>query len=568
MAKSAHRCGKCGRCGFCSPRMIRLADDLVDSNAANDARAERALEVKENVYLEKLARALIEQNIRPEILREDVTFDLTRWLRDMLVGPALPLNKEKNFVEDALQSTDFCSDAEIFVETLPGCHEGMIERNRADAKKKSVFPDPDSPLRVREDVLRNRCIAMVNHFANKKGVTDELLKKTAADDFFNFYRETIMEELPPTFNSYTGVISCMGDRKFLKQSEDIVLYGLGITKDQPEALIKLKKAHPPLHTLITFVLIMLLCLWHIPSLESIDEHATIETFTSPIFKEGPLCLPPFVLGVIRLSFVFTCIAVTKAKIEQGCEFKVVRLPGSKLRGGLIQMKGWKTQGFYTSWAWNLLGASFLLSGLIPMMVVYGQEGILHNNRWILRSALITFEVAAPSAFLTSFVVTYALWPKAYKDHGSSGTVGFKGWIGLLQHCGNSFFVLLEVCLLGGLPVMFSHAAFAPIFAGIYQIFLWVMANHWSPKHGPVYPYFFMDTTLGARTTVFMCLLLVVIGLFFASFALLDMGIVIIEESGHGALPNVLCVLLMSYLLMKFKDLEMYSLQARRTKFRF
>lgn len=535
--------------------MIRLPDEVATTNSSpnTDARAKLALKVKENVNLEKLARSLIEQKIRPEVLREDVITDLTIWLRDMLVGPALPLNKEKNFLEDILKSTEFVADVEIFVETLPGCYKGLIERNRADETKKELYPDIDSRLRVREEVLRNRCVAMVNFFANKKNITDETLNKKAADDFFSFYRETIMEKLPPSYNSYTGVMACMGDMKFLKQSEDIVLFGLGITKEMPEVMMVLKNAPPPFHTVVVFVFVMALCLWTLPSLSSIDEHATIETFTTPIFKDGPFSLPPVVLGIIRLLFALICIVTTKAKICNGSDIKIVRLPGSKLRGGYVKMYGWRTQGFYTSWAWNLLGISFFLGGMIPMLVVYGREDILYNNPWILRTALISFEIAAPSALLTSFIVTYALWPKAYKDHGASGTIGFKGWIGLLQHDGNSAMVLLEVTLMGGLPVMLSHAAFAPLFAGLYQAFLWFMVNRWAPGHGPVFPYFFMDTTLGARTTYFMVILLSVIGFFFALFALLDMGMVMIEQSDHGAIPNVCGVIFMSYMLMKFKD---------------
>lgn len=200
-----------------------------------------------------------------------------------------------------------------------------------------------------------------------------------------------------------------------------------------------------------------------------------------------------------------------------------------------------------------LGYLFFLGGLIPILAINGREDILRDNPWILRAALVSFEIAAPSAFLTSFIVTYALWPKAFKDHGPSGTLGFKGWVALFQHNLNAFMVLLEVSLMGGVPVMLPHAAFAPIFAGVYQLFLWVIANQWAPKHGPVYPYFFMDTTLGKRTTIFMMVLLAVLGLFFVLFALLDMGIEIIEQSDHGAIPNVLCAIFMSYLLMKFKD---------------
>lgn len=478
--------------------------------------------------------------------------DLSKWLRGMLVGPALPLNKETNFVEDVLKSTEMVADAEIYVETLPGCYEGLIERNRNDESKRNVYPDPDARLRVREDVLRNKCAAMVNHFADKKSVTDPGLKGRATDDFYDFYLEAITVRHPPSYNSYTGMMAMMNPA-FLKRTEDIVMYGLGLTSEMPEERATLKSAPPPFHTVVVYVLAMSLCVWALPSMESIDEHATIETFTTSVFGGGPLSFPPIVLGVVRLFFAFTCMVTTVAKIRKGCEFKVVRLPGSKLRGGHVQMHAWKTQGFYTSWAWNLLGLSFLLGGTVPLLAAAGREDVLQHHPWILRAALISFEVAAPSAFLTSFIVAYALWPQAYRSHGPEGTAGFKGWINLLQHDGNSAMVLAEVCLMGGLPVRLGHAAFAPLFAGAYQAFLWFMLHRWSPGHGPVVPYFFMDTTLGARTTVFMVVLLAVIGLFFALFAVLDMGMAMIEHGDHGVVPNIFCVVIMSYLLMKFKD---------------
>ena len=318
-------------------------------------------------------------------------------------------------------------------------------------------------------------------------------------------------------------------------------------------MASLKSAPPPVHTLVVFAFAMSACLWTLPSLQSIDEYATIETFTTSIFKEGPFALPPLVQGVVRLLFALIVIITTRAKYIDGTQFKVVRLPGSKLRGGIIATKGWRSQAFYTSWAWNLLGLSFFLGGIIPLLVEYGREDLLNNNPLILRAALVSFEIAAPSAFLTSFIVTHALWPQAFKEHGASGTVNFKNWVALLQHTSNSAMVLLEVCLMGGLPVLLPHAAFAPLFGGVYQLFLWVIANKWSPSIGPVYPYFFMDTTLGSRTTAFMVVLLTIIGLFFALFALLDMGIVMIEEGGHGSFPNICCVIVMSYMLMKFKD---------------
>ena len=114
-------------------------------------------------------------------------------------------------------------------------------------------------------------------------------------------------------------------------------------------------------------------------------------------------------------------------------------------------------------------------------------------------------------------------------------------------------VLLELCLMGGLPVKLSHASFAPVYAGCYQIFMWCMAPYWVPDHGPVFLYFFVDTTLGKKTTYFMMGLLSVIFVSFLFFAFLEMGVSIIERGGHGVAPNLSVVFLISSLLMKHND---------------
>ena len=43
-------------------------------------------------------------------------------------------------MEDVLKSVEFVADAEIFVETLPGCYKALIERNRTDETKKNIYP--------------------------------------------------------------------------------------------------------------------------------------------------------------------------------------------------------------------------------------------------------------------------------------------------------------------------------------------------------------------------------------------------------------------------------------------
>jgi len=528
----------------CSPRVVNV-----------DTTDKRQL-VKEGVELQRLAREMVEQKIRPDMLRDDVVEDLADWLKDMLNGPALPLNKTENFMEDILSDVEFVSDAEIYVESHPGCPAGIFERNRNDEMKKKFYPTSiKSELRVNEEVLKWRCQSMVMEFCKRRGgVTDATLHQKATDEFYNFYLETILTRRPKSYNSCTGIGAIMGDMRFMKRSEDIVLYNLGLIKELPQEAGAVTSAPPPIHTVIVFVMAMSLCVWALPTVENLDGYATIENFTTSIFKEGLLHLSPLVLGVIRMMFAIICLIITVMKMNRSINFKLTYLSGSKLRKGSVELRGMRTQGFFTSWAWNLLGFYFFLSGMIPLLVVYGREDVLHAYPWIVRGALIAFEIAAPCAILTSFLVTYALWPKSYKEHGASGTIGFKSVVNQFQHNANSFMVLAEVCLLGGVPVKISHAALAPVFAGCYQLFLWCMTNYWVPKHGPLFLYFFMDTTLpGKKATIFMVALLVVMLVFFSAFALLEMVVSKIEEGNHGALPNVAFVFLLSSGLMKFND---------------
>ena len=480
-------------------------------------------------------------------------------------GPARPYNKTKHFQRDILNDADFISDAEIYVESLPGCHVSLVERNRMDETKRRRYPSPTDELRVSDDILRTRCGVMVADFAKRMKVTDETLQKNAMEEFYVYYKRTVLER--PGYNSYTGLSAVFGDEAFMKRSEEIVMFALGLSDelkeeqkereqqkcDDMEGGIVGKNAPPPLHTLIVFTIVMIGCLYLMPSLETVDEYATIETFTSCIFQEGIFHFTPLALGIIRMSFAFICLIVTHAKWRRGVDLKLTYLPASKLRRGRIQMSGWRTQGFFTAWSWNLLGISFFFGGLIPLLVEYERQHILAQYPWILRTALVSFEIAAPCALFISFIVTYSLWPTAYKTHGPDGTAGLKSWVSLFQHNINTFMVLLELCLMGGLPVKLSHASFAPIYAGCYQIFMWIMAPYWVADHGPIFLYFFVDTTLGKKTTYFMMGLLSVIFVSFLFFAFLEMGVSVVEHSGHGVVPNLGIVFLISSLLMKFSD---------------
>merc|ERR1711862_296038 len=132
--------------------------------------------------------------------------------------------------------------------------------------------------------------------------------------------------------------------------------------------------------------------------------------------------------------------------------------------------------------------------------------------WISRFALITFEIAAPCALLTSFVVTYALWPRTYKIGGSERTHRFKDPSVLMKHNFNVIMVFIEVSgvLGGGINVKLSHIALAPLFGICYVLFSWSMANFWDPSKGPCFLYFFLDTTLGYFTSLALIALLAIL----------------------------------------------------------
>jgi len=286
---------------------------------------------------------------------------------------------------------------------------------------------------------------------------------------------------------------------------------------------KLKSALPPKHAAFAIGALAALCQLFLPTLEEIDEVATVETFTHSIF---PNLLTPTAIGWIRIVFAGIIFATEFVHIKNGSAgIRPTYLPNSKLTTTELDWTGrnrFKVLGFFTQWSWLLLGYSFLASGTIALLASYldRNDTMEHSKSMLLRSALLTFEVSAPTSFLVAAAVTYALWPVALKAKGPAGTVGFKRVTSLMQHNANVLFVLCEVCLLGGLPVKMSHAAVGQIYGMIYIVFSWFMMTRWKPSHGPVALYFFVDTTLGAKTTIMLMVLAFVLllsHLFFASF---------------------------------------------------
>jgi hypothetical protein len=275
----------------------------------------------------------------------------------------------------------------------------------------------------------------------------------------------------------------------------------------------LTSAPPPSHTVAVFVLILSLFVAHLPSWENIDEIAVVETFTHVVF--------PHVIDVYTLLYVRLAIALVIAFVslylvfllDGGWEQTTSYLPGSKLIMTPNRLSGLQTMFPFTSWAWNLLGLSFGLNTYIGFAATAGYS----VSPWLLRSAVILWEISAPFTLLVAAVVRYAIWPGVLRANGQ--TKELKSWRNKLMHNGNVLFAVLEVAVLGGLPLRWSHFTLAPIVGCVYVVFSWCMVTSWNtPDHGPQFIYFFFDTTLPGNTPTFVLLVLaLVMTIFYAIF---------------------------------------------------
>lgn len=234
----------------------------------------------------------------------------------------------------------------------------------------------------------------------------------------------------------------------------------------------------------------------------------------------------------------------------GSPVKNAYLPNSKLiPNEKMDLKGLRALGSYTWWSFVLLGLSFLGSSCITFLFYANMESYIHP--WLLRFSFLSFEVSAPNAFLVSSAVRYALWPTFLKKHGPTGTLGFKSFHGLVTHNLNVIFVMVEVCLLGGLPVLIEHMTIAPWLGILYVLFSWFMMTRWTPDRNPTTLYFFLDPTLGPKTSLALLALIMVLITFYILFSLLDKFL--LSLMGAAILPRLLACIGISSCVCRFRD---------------
>jgi hypothetical protein len=200
---------------------------------------------------------------------------------------------------------------------------------------------------------------------------------------------------------------------------------------------------------------------------------------------------------------------------------------------------------FTCLSWVLLTISFFLNGSIVLLVHY--RFVQSVDRWVLMVAIIIFEIAAPISMLVSAVVRYVLWPKALRGKGSHM---LKSWDTLVQHNANIVLSLVEIGLLGGLPIRLDDWIAAPAFGICYIIFSWFMIHRLVPSGEPQVLYFFLDPTLGLKSTIALACLLIVLLLFYLIFSLIDD---IMIHLGGGIIIHSIVIVGISSFVCRFND---------------
>jgi hypothetical protein len=318
-------------------------------------------------------------------------------------------------------------------------------------------------------------------------------------------------------------------------------------EDDSSPVVVLTSAPPPFHTVLALGLLSVVFACYCPSMERLDEVATVETFTRVLF---PQIMNVHSLAYIRLIMALTVWWTTfaTAVLSDGSIIFPTYLPGSKLKRRVpIRLKGIRALCPFTCWSWILLGVSFTLNAYIA---IQGAAGIPVDHV-LLRVAVCVWEISAPCTLLVSSVIRYAIWPFVLA-HGNTSTL--KTSRVMIMHNMNSVYAVTELALMGGLPVRLSELSLLPLYGMVYVIFTWCMSKSWTDKPsatGPQFIYFFFDTTLpGAMPTLALLALLFVL---LASFGILCTCEHLLAWVGSGLIAHLAFCIVVCGSVMRFRD---------------
>ena len=343
------------------------------------------------------------------------------------------------------------------------------------------------------------------------------------------------------------------------------------TKDDGERKKKaLTSAPPPWHSVLLIVVMGGFFVATLPSLDTLDEAATMETFTQIVFPEY---LTLWSLAWIRMAIAISIWSVTihTSVLSEGWVQETSYSKHSKLIMTPLKISGWKTLAPFTSISWNLLGLSFSLSSYIAFQATQNQD----VSPWILRTALCVWSVAAPNTLLVAAVIRYAIWPAVLAKGNSTAPLKSVRYVclyverlermtrvtnGMLldgsirnvfMHNINVFYAVSESALLGGLPVRWSELSLAPLVGFAYVIFSWNATLLWNKPFGPQFIYFFFDTTVpGYGASIALLALLFALILFFALFYTSEL---LLHWIDGGLLASLGFVGILCAAVMRFRD---------------
>jgi hypothetical protein len=328
--------------------------------------------------------------------------------------------------------------------------------------------------------------------------------------------------------------------------------GSTIDNDHKKTQIVLTSAPPPWHSVAIIGFMALFFIRSLPAWSSIDEIAITETFTRRIFPE---LISLRTLATIRTiqALLIWATSFHAVFMSKGFVFSTSYLPQTKLKMVDNQLTGLRTMFPFTSVSWNLLGVAFTLSAYIAWSAVAmelkesGDDRVVHT--FILRTAILVWEVAAPNTLLVAAVVRYVIWPGVLR--AGSDTANLRHPRNMLMHNSNVLLALIETSLTGGLPVRWSEVSLAPLLGCMYVLFSWNMTDKWNDKeHGPQFIYFFFDTTLGATTSYALVALLTVLLIFYTLFVSVEHILAYMD----GGWPfHVAFVVAVSSAVMRFRD---------------
>ena len=126
---------------------------------------------------------------------------------------------------------------------------------------------------------------------------------------------------------------------------------------------------PPWHTIILLLIILILLIGNLPTIQSLDDYATLQIITNSKF---PQYLSIKGLGYIRLFIGSIALLLTLhlCFLKDGWELMPNYLPKyTKLQHVKLRLQGFGTLCPFTSISWFILGLGFVLRGLLCLSYV-------------------------------------------------------------------------------------------------------------------------------------------------------------------------------------------------------